>query len=174
MGQQIQPIATPVVFSGIRQETLNLFTNQLSESGLLPVSGVGGAAPITPLASFDANTLLPGSSVTVQLARGDYSIAAAGTVTYRDGEKIYAFGHPFLSLGGADMPMTESSVVIVIPNTFNSFKLAVPGPDGGIDFTGSVDGNFWRTGARAQNDPGETESSHQPGTGRAVHLRDRQ
>jgi hypothetical protein len=127
MGQQIQPIATPVVFSGITQETLNLFTSQLSQSGLLPVSGVGGAAPITPLESFDANTLLPGSSVTVQLARGDYSIAAAGTVTYRDGEKIYAFGHPFLSLGGADMPMTESSVVIVIPNTFNSFKLAVPG-----------------------------------------------
>jgi SpoIVB peptidase S55 len=127
MGQQIQPIATPVVFSGIRQETLSLFTTQLTESGLLPVSGVGGAAPITPLESFDANTLLPGSSVTVQLARGDYSIAAAGTVTYRDGERIYAFGHPFLSLGGADMPMTESSVVIVIPNTFNSFKLAVPG-----------------------------------------------
>lgn len=127
MGQQIQPIATPVVFSGIRQETLSLFTSQLTESGLLPVSGVGGAAPITPLESFDANTLLPGSSVTVQLARGDYSIAAAGTVTYRDGEKIYAFGHPFLSLGSADMPMTESSVVIVIPNTFNSFKLAVPG-----------------------------------------------
>jgi hypothetical protein len=127
MGQQIQPIATPVVFSGIRQETLSLFTNQLTASGLLPVSGVGSAAAITPLESFDANTLLPGSSVTVQLARGDYSIAAAGTVTYRDGEKIYAFGHPFLSLGGADMPMTESSVVIVIPNTFNSFKLAVPG-----------------------------------------------
>ena len=127
MGQQIQPIATPVVFSGIKQETLSLFTTQLTESGLLPVSGVGGAAPITPLESFDANTLVPGNSVTVQLARGDYSIAAAGTVTYRDGERIYAFGHPFLSLGSADMPMTESSVVIVIPNTFNSFKLAVPG-----------------------------------------------
>lgn len=127
MGQQIQPIATPVVFSGIKQETLSLFNAQLTESGLLPVSGVGGAASITPLEKYDANTLLPGSSVTVQLARGDYSIAAAGTVTYRDGEKIYAFGHPFLSLGGADMPMTESSVVIVIPNTFNSFKLAVPG-----------------------------------------------
>jgi hypothetical protein len=127
MGQQIQPIATPVVFSGIKQETLSLFTNQLTESGLLPVSGVGGAAPITPLESFNDNTLLPGSSVTVQLARGDYSIAAAGTVTYRDGQRIYAFGHPFLSLGSADMPMTESSVVIVIPNAYNSFKLAVPG-----------------------------------------------
>src|SRR5215831_4156220 len=43
MGQQIQPIATPVVFSGIRQETLQLFTSQLTESGLLPVSGVGSA-----------------------------------------------------------------------------------------------------------------------------------
>jgi len=127
MGQQIQPIATPVVFSGIKQETLSLFSSQLTDSGLLPVSGVGGAAAMTPLESFDNNTLTPGASVTVQLARGDYSVAAAGTVTYRDGDKIYAFGHPFLSLGSADMPMTESSVVTVIPNAFNSFKLAVPG-----------------------------------------------
>lgn len=127
MGQQIQPIATPVVFSGIKQETLSLFTTQLTESGLLPVSGVGGSAAITPLESFDGNTLTPGTSVSVQLARGDYSIAAAGTVTYRDGNRIYAFGHPFLSLGSSDMPMAESSVVIVIPNTFNSFKLSVPG-----------------------------------------------
>ena len=127
MGQTIQPIATPVVFSGISQETLNLFSAQLTQSGLLPVSGVGGAAPITPLESFDDNTLTPGTSVSVELARGDYSMAAAGSVTYRDGPKIYAFGHPFLSLGGADMPMTESSVVTVIPNAYNSFKLAVPG-----------------------------------------------
>jgi hypothetical protein len=127
MGQQIQPIATPVVFSGIRQETLSLFSSQLTDSGLLPVSGVGGAAPITSLESYDNNNLTPGTSVSVQLARGDYSVAAAGTVTFRDGQKIYAFGHPFLSLGSADMPMTESSVVTVIANTFNSFKLAVPG-----------------------------------------------
>ena len=127
MGQQIQPIATPVVFSGIKQETLSMFSTQLGASGLLPVSGVGGAGKITPLERFDEKTLTPGTSVSVELARGDYSIAAAGTVTYRDGERIYAFGHPFLSLGGADMPMTESSVVTVIPNTFNSFKLAVPG-----------------------------------------------
>jgi hypothetical protein len=127
IGQTIQPIATPVVFSGISQETLNLFSAQLTQSGLLPVSGVGGAGPITPLESFDENTLTPGASVSVELARGDYSIPASGTVTYRDGQRIYAFGHPFLSLGSADMPMTESSVVTVIPNAYNSFKLAVPG-----------------------------------------------
>ena len=127
MGQQIQQIATPVVFSGISQESLSLFSAELTKSGLLPVSGAGGSAAITPLEPFDATTLTPGASVSVQLVRGDYSIAASGTVTFRDGEHIYAFGHPFLGLGGSDMPMTESSVVTVIPNAYNSFKLAVPG-----------------------------------------------
>ena len=45
--------------------------------------------------------LLRGTSLSVQLVRGDYSIAASGTVTFRDGDRIYAFGHPFLSLGAA-------------------------------------------------------------------------
>lgn len=127
LGQQLQPIATPVVFGGVTQEALALFSPQLQANGLLPVSGVGGAAAITPLAPVTDKTLAPGTSVSVQLVRGDYSIAASGTVTWRDGNKIYAFGHPFLSLGASDMPMTESSVVTVIPNANNSFKLAVPG-----------------------------------------------
>ncbi len=127
MGQQVAPIATPVVFGGITQDALAAFSPQLVASGLLPVSGAGGAARITPLAKATEHTLLPGTSVSVQLVRGDYSVAAAGTVTFRDNDRIYAFGHPFLSLGASDMPMTEASVVTVIPNTNNSFKLAVPG-----------------------------------------------
>lgn len=127
MGQQVAPIATPVVFGGITQDALAAFSPQLIAGGLLPVSGAGGAARITPLARATEKTLLPGTSVSVQLVRGDYSVAAAGTVTFRDNDRIYAFGHPFLSLGNSDMPMTEASVVTVIPNTNNSFKLAVPG-----------------------------------------------
>lgn len=127
LGQQLQPIATPVVFGGVSQEALALYAPQLQSNGLLPVSGVGGAAAITPLAPVTEKTLAPGTSVSVQLVRGDYSVAASGTVTYRDGNRIYAFGHPFLSLGMSDMPMTEASVVTVVPNTNNSFKLAVPG-----------------------------------------------
>ncbi len=127
LGQQMAPIATPLVFGGITQESLSIFAPQLLANGLLPVSGVGGSAAITPLAEVNANTFPPGSSISVQLVRGDYSLAAAGTVTMRDGDRIYAFGHPFLSLGASDMPMTESSVVTVIPNANNSFKLSVPG-----------------------------------------------
>jgi len=127
LGQQMTPIATPLVFSGISQEALAMFSPQLIASGLLPVSGAGGTAPITPLAAHNNNTFPYGSSISVQLVRGDYSLAAAGTVTMRDGDRIYAFGHPFLSLGSSDMPMAECSVVTVIPNVNNSFKLAVPG-----------------------------------------------
>lgn len=127
MGQQMTPIATPVVFGGISQESLAMFAPQLMASGLLPVSGAGGSAGITPLAKATEKTLTPGTSVSVQLVRGDYSIAASGTVTFRDGDRIYAFGHPFLSLGASDMPMSETAVVTVIPNLNNSFKLSVPG-----------------------------------------------
>lgn len=127
LGQQMMPIATPLVFGGITQESLSMFAPQLLANGLLPVSGAGGSAAITPLAEVTEKTFPPGSSISVQLVRGDYSLAAAGTVTMRDGNRIYAFGHPFLSLGASDMPMTESSVVTVIPSANNSFKLAVPG-----------------------------------------------
>jgi hypothetical protein len=127
IGQQMMPIATPLVFGGISQESLSMFAPQLVANGLLPVSGAGGSADITPLEKATDKTLTPGTSISVQLVRGDYSIAASGTVTFRDGDHIYAFGHPFLSLGASDMPMSETAVVTVVPNVNNSFKLSVPG-----------------------------------------------
>ncbi len=125
-GQTFQPIATPLTFNGFAPETLKAFEPQLAAIGLMPVSAVGGAAKMSPLKRADEQTLQGGASVSMQLTRGDYSLAASGTVTLRDGNKIYAFGHPFLSLGISDLPMSESSVVTVIPNINNSFKIAVP------------------------------------------------
>ncbi|MCA1817211.1 MAG: hypothetical protein LC746_12525, partial [Acidobacteria bacterium] len=117
LGQQIVPIATPLVFSGVSPQALAAFAPQLQAGGLLPVAGAGGGGNrITPMAKATDKTLLPGSGVTVELVRGDFALSAAGTVTWRDGERIYAFGHPFLSLGVSDMPMTESSVITVVSN----------------------------------------------------------
>lgn len=125
-GLTFQRIATPLTFTGLSQATLDRFAPQLMQAGLLPVSAVGGAAPISPMKEANAETLVGGTSVSMQLTRGDYSMAAAGTVTLRDGNKVYAFGHPFLGLGSSDLPMSESHVVTVIPNVNNSFKMAVP------------------------------------------------
>ncbi|HLM61489.1 MAG TPA: SpoIVB peptidase S55 domain-containing protein, partial [Pyrinomonadaceae bacterium] len=126
IGQTFQPIATPVAFNGFAQETLNRFAPQLVSAGLFPVSAVGGAARISPMKTADETTLQGGTAVSMALVRGDSSMAASGTVTMRDGDKIYAFGHPFLSLGISDLPMSEASVVTVIPNINNSFVIAVP------------------------------------------------
>lgn len=125
-GQTFKPITTPVTFSGVSQKTIDLLAPQLMSAGILPVAASSSNSSITPLKKADADTLLGGDSVVVHLSRGDISLAAAGTVTLRDGDRIYAFGHPFFGLGTADLPMSESHVVTVVPNTNNSFKLAVP------------------------------------------------
>ena len=124
-GQTFQPISTPVYFSGLSQQTLDLYAPELSRAGIMTVAAAGGNSGIQPMKAPSETSLLGGDSVVVQLARGDIQLSAAGTVTQRDGDKIYAFGHPFFSLGPTNLPMSESHVVIVIPNANNSFKLAV-------------------------------------------------
>jgi len=127
VGQTIIPIATPVTFSGVSQNVLDTFAGDLRKIGIQPLAGVGGGSSLAPMVPFDGDTLAGGSSVSVQLVRGDFTIDAAGTVTYRDGERIYAFGHLFLSSGMTSWPMAESSIVTVVPNLNNSFKLSAAG-----------------------------------------------
>jgi hypothetical protein len=123
-GQQLQPIATPLAFSGFPQSVVDTFAADFQRLGIMPVVGFAGGGGLGPMSPITENTLRPGSSVTVQLVRGDYQVAASGTVTDRDGERILAFGHPFLSLGATNMPMAESSVVVVVPSVNNSWKLS--------------------------------------------------
>ena len=125
-GQTFRPISTPITFSGISQQTMDIFAPEMMRAGMLPVAASGGGSAVGAMKPANATTLLGGDSVVVHLARGDIQIAAAGTVTLRDGDKIYAFGHPFFSLGSTNLPMSESHVVTVVPNANNSFKLAVP------------------------------------------------
>jgi SpoIVB peptidase S55 len=125
-GQVLTPIATPLAITGVAPEVVARFATIFQSWGFAPVAGAGGAAEATELKKADSNTLKPGSTVVVPLVRGDYSLAAAGTVTYRDGNRIYAFGHPFLSLGVSEFPMHEGEVVTVMSSNATSFKLSVP------------------------------------------------
>ncbi len=133
IGQTIVPIATPVTFAGIPQAVIDLFAEDLKRMGIQPVAGVGSSAPMTPMVAYDDSTLTPGTTISAQLTRGDFTIDAAGTVTFRDGQRIYAFGHPFLTAGQTFWPMAEGSVITVVPNLNNSFKLTVPG-----NFVGAI------------------------------------
>ena len=145
-GQQIARISTPITFAGISQSTLDIFAPELTRAGILPVAAFGSSSKVDSIKKANESTLVGGDSVIVQLARGDISIGAAGTVTLRDGEKIYAFGHPFFSLGSTELPMNESHVVTVVPNTNNSFKLAVADATVGALTQDRATGIFGRLG----------------------------
>jgi hypothetical protein len=125
-GQLLMPIATPLAITGVTPDVVARFAPLFQSWGFAPVAGVASATEITQLKEADANTLKPGSTVVVPLVRGDYSVAAAGTVTYRDGNRIYAFGHPFLQLGISEIPMHEGEVVTVMSSAASSFKVAAP------------------------------------------------
>jgi SpoIVB peptidase S55 len=123
---QLIPIATPVAMAGFSERTLDLFGPSLERLGLRPMQGIGGQSAADPEVGARPR-VEPGSMITVGLIRGDLDVSAAGTVTYVDGNRLYAFGHRFLSSGPTEMPMMSSSVVAVVPNLSTSFKIAGSG-----------------------------------------------
>jgi len=92
--------------------------------------------PAGPLGSFPRQSLAQGGAVSASLAGGDISLGAIGTVTYRDADKVIAFGHPLDGAGTRSLLMQDAYVYSVIANPgaapeFASYKLASPGHDVG-------------------------------------------
>jgi hypothetical protein len=95
------------------------------EQGFVPV--MAGAAQATQVASTTPAPLKPGDPIGVLLMSGDNEVGATGTVTDIDGDKVYAFGHPFYGLGPTQFPMTRAYVHAILPSLSNSMKIASTG-----------------------------------------------
>ncbi|MFZ4627444.1 MAG: SpoIVB peptidase S55 domain-containing protein [Blastocatellia bacterium] len=160
----LQPIATPLALTGISPETIARFAPLFRRWGFAPLAGVAAATPTTELKKADASTLKPGSTVVVPLIRGDYSVSAAGTVTWRDGDRIYAFGHPFLSLGVSDFPMHEGEVVTVLSSAASSFKLSYPTSMVGVVRGDRAPGIYGELGSAPRTIPVEIDLRTSRGT----------
>jgi hypothetical protein len=63
----------------------------------------------------------------VPLIRGDMDANAAGTLTYIDGNKLYAFGHPLFDLGFTELPLSRGQVITLFPSMQSSFKIVSSG-----------------------------------------------
>jgi hypothetical protein len=124
-GSGIEPIRTPLVFSGFSSEVLESFSGWFEARGFQPVLGGGGAG--SEGAGGGEALVYGGSPIAGQLVRGDMGIAATGTVTWRDGDRVLAFGHPFLRLGAVEVPMATASVIHTLSSSLGSFKISVPG-----------------------------------------------
>jgi hypothetical protein len=67
--------------------------------------------------------LTGGSSVGTPFARGDFWVGSAGTVTYVNGAKVLAYGHPLGWLGSTDIYLTNAWVSGVWADTLEPYKL---------------------------------------------------
>jgi hypothetical protein len=123
-----RPLAAPLTVSGLTGPSLRLFERAARRAGhpLL-------AAPAGPLGGFGPAPLVPGAAVSASISTGDLAVGAVGTVSYRDGDRLWAFGHQLDGLGRRSLFLTDAYVFSVINNPLGlaevgatTYKLASP------------------------------------------------
>lgn len=106
-------------------------TQLAADSELLRALGVAQPLQAVPASAGgpegDLPPLEPGDAVSGLLIWGDFQVAATGTVTWRDGERLLAFGHPFLASGRSAIPIAPARIVWTVPSMLSSFKIATIG-----------------------------------------------
>jgi hypothetical protein len=123
-GHSLVPIATPLSLGGFHGETLRMFAPQFKSMGMSIAQGVGSpTAAAVARQESDNRPLEPGSNIVIPLIRGDLEVSASGTVTYVDGDRLYAFGHSMLQLGFTELPIHKGRAIMVVPSLESSFKV---------------------------------------------------
>lgn len=87
-----------------------------------------------------------GYPIAAMLAWGDFNLFASGTITYKDGEKLFAFGHPFLDLGKIEAPLARAYPETVISSIYSSIRVSNAGEIIGKMETDGKDGIIGKLG----------------------------
>jgi hypothetical protein len=122
-------IGTPLALGGFTASTIEAFAPQLRALGLEPRQALsaGGSSVSAGSAPFgDPSRVQPGSMISVQLMQGDMNVGADGTVTWVDGDQVYAFGHRFMDVGSTGLPFSRSEVLTLLASVNTSFKISAP------------------------------------------------
>ena len=106
-----RPLQTPLTVSGLTGPARTVVEQAARRAKRLllvaPAGPAGGYAPVD---------LRPGAALSAAISTGDLGLGAVGTVTYRDGDDIWAFGHPFEGLGRRALFLTDAYIYTVIQN----------------------------------------------------------
>jgi len=114
----------PLAASGLAAGALDEARALFEPLGLTVTPG-GRTGIAKPAPSADS--LVPGSSVAIDLLRGDLRLSAIGTMTWREGDRVLLFGHPFFQAGEVRLPLSTASIVTIVSNEVSSFKLGATG-----------------------------------------------
>ena len=120
----MKPIATPIAASGFSARALAILADGLGPIGMAPVAG--GAATERIKREEGDKPLVPGSPLSIAMVTGDFDISGIGTVTHVEGDRVYGFGHPMMSLGTCEFPMMTGYIHTVYPRASVSMKMGSP------------------------------------------------
>lgn len=122
------PLNTPVWVAGASPLASQALAKVLGSAGLEMLAAPAGQA----LPDLQTE-MIPGAALGVQLISGDLSATGIGTLTYVDGDRVLAFGHPMMLSGATDMPMTGAYIYQVFASQSFSYKMgAATRPVGAI------------------------------------------
>jgi hypothetical protein len=117
---QLVRASTPLLLGGVTPEIASMLSERFAPLGLEVLEAAGSGAP----RGDGPNEYVNGGSIAVTLLRGDVQATAVGTVTYVDGHRAVAFGHPMLDAGEVGLPTATSRVLHVLASERSSFKIA--------------------------------------------------
>lgn len=126
-GPQLTRVAVPLGIGGMGERAIEELRGLLSPYGLVPLQAGGGGATASRDPGKDSDRpFVEGGAIAVQLARGDVSMNGTGTVTYVEGSRVAAFGHPMLGAGELRFPVATAEVLTFMPSQSMSFKMSMP------------------------------------------------
>ncbi len=114
----LRPVTTPIFCAGFGDKTVQHLADFFGSYGIEAIAGPGNMRR-----EIDTE-LQPGAAMGVQFVSGDFDINSVGTVTYREGDRLLAFGHPLMKLGQTQLPLTTAWVHQVIAKMDFSFRMA--------------------------------------------------
>ena len=115
-----RPLALPLVVSGMSRRNLRSVADFVQPFHLAVKEGPG------QMKDGPAAPLTPGAGIGVQMMSGDVTMTGIGTVTYRKGKQLLAFGHPMMQLGPARFPITTTYIHEIFPGFQISHKIGSP------------------------------------------------
>ncbi len=126
---EFQPFRPVFTLGGVAPQVAEALAPQFAALGLgtMALGGSLDASNAPTATSAAAPELKPGGVVAAALAVGDITLAAGGTVSHVEGNKVLAFGHPLMSLGATEVPMAEAEIVTILPSSLNSIKVSNTG-----------------------------------------------
>jgi hypothetical protein len=119
-------LSIPLTVSGLNVEVWQKLCSafHFAQPGFFTLAGGSGSPTAERMNAAD---LKPGAPLSAVMLTGSISVAGTGTLTWRDGDNVVAFGHPMFGYGKSNLPMGMAEIITTVASYERPFKMANPG-----------------------------------------------